>query len=77
MTVSHTYKKVSSGIEEKHKHFIDVEHAATTPGGITHRTGAPPPMRYEGFESSPYGHESAQENEIGIVRAHSSAAIPT
>jgi hypothetical protein len=75
MTVSYTYKKVPSGIEEKY--LIDVEHAATTAGGITHRTGAPPPLRYEGFESSPYGHESARENEIGIVRSHSLATIPT
>ena len=26
-------------------------------------------MRYEGFEPSPYDHESARENELGTVRA--------
>jgi hypothetical protein len=76
MTVSHTYEKVSSGLKKKIIP-IDVEHAATAAGGITYRTGPPPPMRYEGFESSPYGHERAREDEIGIVRAHSLATIPT
>ncbi|KAI0002078.1 Pep3/Vps18/deep orange family-domain-containing protein [Russula vinacea] len=42
-----------------------VEHAAPAAGGVTYGTGAPPPMRYEGFEPSPYDHENARENELG------------
>ncbi|KAI0286980.1 Pep3/Vps18/deep orange family-domain-containing protein [Russula aff. rugulosa BPL654] len=42
-----------------------VEHAAPAAGGVTVGTGAPPPMRYEGFEPSPYDHENALENELG------------
>lgn len=47
--------------------LIDVEHAAMATGGVTHGTGAPPPMRYEGFEPSPYDQQNARENELGIV----------
>ncbi|KAI0257614.1 Pep3/Vps18/deep orange family-domain-containing protein [Lactifluus subvellereus] len=42
-----------------------VEHAATAAGNITYGTGALLPVRYEGFEPSPYDHESERENELG------------
>ncbi|KAN0135735.1 Pep3/Vps18/deep orange family domain containing protein [Lactarius tabidus] len=42
-----------------------VEHAATATGGVAHGAGAPP-MRYEGFEPSPYDQQNARENELGI-----------
>jgi hypothetical protein len=45
---------------------LDVEHAATATGGVAHGAGAPP-MRYEGFEPSPYDQQNARENELGIV----------
>ncbi len=47
--------------------LIDVEHAATATGGVVHGAGAPPPMRYEGFEPSPYDQQNARENELGGV----------
>lgn len=48
--------------------LVDVEHAATATGGVAHGAGVPPPMRYEGFEPSPYDQQNARENEFGIVR---------
>jgi vacuolar protein sorting-associated protein 18 len=47
--------------------LVDVEHAATATDGVAHGAGAPPPMRYEGFEPSPYDQENARETELGIV----------
>ncbi|KAH9985393.1 Pep3/Vps18/deep orange family-domain-containing protein [Russula compacta] len=44
-----------------------VEHAATAAGGATYGTAGPPPMRYEGFEPSPYEHEKARENELETI----------
>jgi hypothetical protein len=67
MTVSRTLNEID--FWNLAKSSVDVEHAATAAGGVPHGTGAPPPMRYEGFEPSPYDHEIARESELGTVRA--------